>query len=242
MFPSIRNRLSAKLFLAFLAVVLVGAIVLAVAVQAVAPGAFNRHMAGMGQGQGYGMGPGMMGQGQGQGQGMMGGFFSDFRATMNEALGWAALAAILVAAGLSLALSRRIVAPLQAMTSASRRIAAGHYDERVDAQGADEIGQLAGSFNQMAAQLEQVESMRRQLIGDVSHELRTPLAAIKGSMEGLIDGLLPATPETFQGLHAEAGRLSRLVDDLQELSRVEARAYQLDKRAVDFSALVATTL
>jgi histidine kinase len=241
MFESIRRRLSAKLFLAFLAVILVGAIVLAITVQVAAPGAFQRHMYGMGQGQGYGMGPGM-GQGQGQGQGMMGGFYSDFRASLNESLGWAALAAVIVAVGLSLALSRRIVAPLQAMTSASRRIAQGHYDERVHAQGADEIGQLAHSFNQMAAQLEQVESMRRQLIGDVSHELRTPLTAIKGSMEGLIDGVLPATPETFQQLHAEAGRLSRLVDDLQELSRVEARAYPLDKREVDVSALIATTL
>jgi histidine kinase len=85
-----------------------------------------------------------------------------------------------------------------------------------------------------------VEAMRRRLIGDVSHELRTPLTAIKGSMEGLIDGVLPATEETYQQIHAEADRLNRLVDDLQELSRVEARAYQLDLRRLSVSDLVQT--
>jgi signal transduction histidine kinase len=161
---------------------------------------------------------------------------------VNEAFGVAALAAVIVAAGISLALSRRIVAPLREMTSASRRIAEGKYDERVAVKSADELGQLGESFNQMAAQLEQVEAMRRQLIGDVSHELRTPLTAIKGSMEGLMDGVLPADAETYQQIHAEADRLSRLVDDLQELSRVEARAYQLDFRETDLSALVETTI
>ncbi|MDP2776098.1 MAG: ATP-binding protein, partial [Anaerolineales bacterium] len=100
--------------------------------------------------------------------------------------------------------------------------------------------QLALYFNQMAEKLNQIESMRRRLIGDVSHELRTPLTAIKGSMEGLIDGLLPATHETYQQIHTEADRLNRLVDDLQELSRVEAHAYQLDIRPVGISSLVQT--
>jgi len=78
------------------------------------------------------------------------------------------------------------------------------------------------------------------LIGDVSHELRTPLSAIKGSMEGLMDGVLPATDETYLQIHLEADRLSRLVDDLQELSRVEARAYQLDVRSVNFANIAQT--
>ena len=228
----IRAHLVAKLFLAFMAVILVGVIVLASVAQASAPSAFARHM-----GQG---GAGMMGMGQGQG--MMGQFFSDFRSGLNEALAWSVLAAFVAAALVSLALSRRIVSPVQAMTSASRRIAEGHYEERVQVASADELGQLGASFNQMAAQLERTESMRRQLIGDVSHELRTPLTAIKGSMEGLIDGVLPADAETFQQIHAEAERLSRLVDDLQELSRVEARAYELELTDVDLASLAAATI
>jgi histidine kinase len=92
----------------------------------------------------------------------------------------------------------------------------------------------------MAERLGQVESMRQRLIGDVSHELRTPLTAIKGSMEGLMDGVLPATHETFLQIHAEANRLNRLVDDLQELSRVEAHAYELDIQPVDISLVIGT--
>ena len=122
----------------------------------------------------------------------------------------------------------------------SQRIADGHYSERVIAGGEDELGQLAAHFNQMAEKLEQVESMRRQLIGDVSHELRTPLTAIKGSMEGLMDGVLPATDETYQQIHQEADRLNRLVDDLQELSRVEAGSYELDLQPTQIAPLFET--
>jgi histidine kinase len=94
----------------------------------------------------------------------------------------------------------------------------------------------------MAEKLEQVETMRRQLIGDVSHELRTPLTAIKGNMEGLLDGVIPASPEVYQQIHQEADRLAHLVDDLQELSRVEAGVYSLDIHPVEISSLVQTML
>jgi signal transduction histidine kinase len=96
----------------------------------------------------------------------------------------------------------------------------------------DELDLLALTFNQMADKLEKTETMRRQLIGDVTHELRTPLAAIKGYMEGLMDGVLPATPDTYQQVHSEADRLERLVNGLQELSRVEAGAYQLKLESI----------
>jgi histidine kinase len=106
----------------------------------------------------------------------------------------------------------------------------------------DELDQLALSFNQMAQALEQTENMRRQLVGDISHELRTPLTAIKGSMEGLIDGVLPPTPGSYQEIYREADRLQRLVDDLQELSQVEAGALPFIPQALDLSPLVQATL
>jgi signal transduction histidine kinase len=92
----------------------------------------------------------------------------------------------------------------------------------------------------MAEKLEQVEAMRRRLIGDVAHELRTPLTAIKGSMEGLVDGVLPASRQTFEQVGTEADRLSRLVDDLQELSRVESGTIALDLEPVSLPDLVET--
>lgn len=243
-----RTHLGVKLFLSYFVVVLVGVIVLAMTVPAVIPQAFSRHlgnvgmtegmgMMGAGQGQGQGQG---FGFGDGQGAGMMAELFTGFRDGVFEALAWAAAAAVLVAVLISLVFSRRILHPLRGMMQASQRIADGHYDERVVAEGVDELGQLAARFNQMAEKLEQVESMRRQLIGDVSHELRTPLTAIKGSMEGLMDGILPATDETYLQIHQEADRLNRLVDDLQELSRVEAGAYELDLQPTRIVPLIET--
>ena len=231
-----RRHLGAKLLLSYLAIIVVGVVVLIIASQFVLPTTFNRHMAGMG------MMNGMMGE-QGQGRGgsdAMSQLYIDFRASFNEALMYAALAATAAAVALSLYLSRSVIAPVHAMSLASQRIADGRYDERVQVRGEDELAQLAMRFNQMAGKLDQVESMRRRLIGDVSHELRTPLTAIKGSMEGLMDGVLPASQETFQQIHTEADRLNRLVDDLQELSRVEARAYELEIRPLDVFSLVRT--
>ena len=234
----IRERLGAKLFLANLIVILIGVIILAITIQITIPAAFNRHMGTMSQSM---MNNGM-GMGQGQGQGFGRTLFENFRASMFESLGYAVTASVLAALLVSLFLSRRIVAPVLTLSDASQHIAMGHYDSRVQVTGSDEIAQLATRFNQMAAQLEQVESMRRQLIGDVTHELRTPLTSIKGSMEGLVDGVLPSTPETFNQIHREADRLSRLVDDLQELSRVESKAYSLDIRSVATPNLVQTTV
>jgi two-component system sensor histidine kinase BaeS len=247
MIDYIRTHLGVKLFLSYFAVILVGVLILVVTVPAVLPDAFNRHLGNMGLAGGIGtMGGAGPGQGQGfgfgggQGAGMMAELFNGFRAGVFEAVAWASAAAALVAVLISLLLSRSILHPLRDMMQASQRIAEGHYDERVKAGGADELGQLADRFNQMAEKLYQVESMRRQLIGDVSHELRTPLTAIKGSMEGLMDGVLPATDETYQQIHQEADRLNRLVDDLQELSRVEAGAFELDLRPMKLAPLLET--
>jgi histidine kinase len=224
----LHKHFSAKLFLSYLSIIAIGVLVLIAVSQLVLPSAFNRHMVGM-------MDGGMMRQ---NGNGPMSQLYLDFRASFNEALMYAAGLSIVVAVILSLVLSRGLISSVQAMSLATQRIADGHYDERVRVKGEDELAQLAARFNQMAEKLDQVESMRRRLIGDVSHELRTPLTAIKGSMEGLIDGILPANEETFQQIYAEADRLNRLVDDLQELSRVEARAYELNIRPLDISTLV----
>ncbi len=229
----IRRHLGWKLFLSYLIVIVVGVVVLATAAEFAAPSAFDRHLAAMQQ---------MMG-----GSMMMGtDLFVSFRGALREALILAAGAAFLAAVVASLFITRQVVTPIQAMMRASRRIAEGHYDERVQVPGdlatdeLDELARLALSFNQMAAKLEHVEAMRRQLIGDVAHELRTPLTTIQGTAEGLLDGVLPPEPETFHRIYREADRLQRLVSDLQELSRVEAGAYTLARRPVAVRALVDT--
>lgn len=202
------RRLGPKLFASYLLIVAVGSVVLWVTAEAVAPSAFSRHLSAMVR---------VMGAPQ-----MMGDLFAAFLRAMNTALAVAAGAAFLAAVAVSIFVTRRIVAPVRAMMTASARIADGRYGERVPVTSDDELGELAGQFNRMAAALEQVERMRRDLLADVAHELRTPLAGIDGYMEALIDGVLPAEPETFHRIRREASRLQRLVADLRELSWVEA--------------------
>ena len=232
MLSLIRRRLSWKLFLSYLVIVVVGMVVLASAVEFAVPTAFERHMAAM---------TAMMG---GASLELEESFFINFRNAVTEALTLAAVAAFLAAVALSLLISRRVVLPVQEMMTASQRIADGHYDERVGVPGntdrdeLDELARLALSFNQMAARLEQTEARRLELIGNVAHELRTPLSSIKGYMEGLIDGVLPAGAATFQQVYREADRLQRLVYDLQELSQVEAGAFDLNLQPTSVMDLV----
>ena len=241
MLKRIRQHLGWKIFISYLVIILVGIIVLATSTEFAIPSAFDRHMSAMMP----------MMDDSNMGMGMMetsvdleDDLFSNFRNAVNEALTRAALAAFVAAVAVSLFISQQVVTPVREMMVASQYVANGHYEERVRVPGdpsqADELAQLALSFNRMAEKLDQTENMRRQLIGDVSHELRTPLTTIKGSMEGLIDGVLEPTAEIFQQIQREAERLQRLVTDLQELSRVEARAVPLEVQPVDYGKLVET--
>jgi signal transduction histidine kinase len=149
--------------------------------------------------------------------------------------------AALVAIAASLFVSRQIARPIQRMVGATRRIASGQYAERVpvelDGRG-DELASLATSFNEMAESLQQTEERRLALVGDVAHEMRTPIATLQGNLEGVLDGVVEASPETWAKLHDEAGRLRRLVDDLQELSRAEARQIPLSIQSIAPDAIV----
>ena len=238
MLSYIRRHLGIKLFISYLTVILVGVIVLATTAEFVVPSAFDRHLAAMSA-----MMSPMMGDST---TNLELDLFNNFRAAVTEAMILAALASSVVAVLVSLLVSRQVVAPVREIMLASQRISEGHYNERVQVPGdvskdeLDELSQLALRFNRMAASLEQTEVMRRQLIADVTHELRTPLTAVKGSMEGLIDGVLPADEGTFQQIISEAERLQRLVNDLQELSRVEAGAYELNIHSIRVSDLLTT--
>lgn len=231
LFTKLKTRLGWKLMASYLIVILVGVVTLVVAVEAAIPTAFNRHLLGMQQ---------MIGSVHGMEE-MSSDLFTNFRAAVTESLLVSTTTALVSALIVSLFVSRRVVTPIRQMMEASQRIAAGRYQERVEVVGSDELGQLAHSFNQMAATLEQTETMRRDLIANVAHELRTPLASIKGYMEGMMDGVLPAEPDTYQQIYHEADRLQRLVNDLQELSRVEAGAFELKRRPLAVAELVQQT-
>src|SRR5262249_41665213 len=221
-----RARLWTKLVLSHAVVVVVGVATLFLAASAVGPDLFTRQMAVM-------MGPGMsgmMGTASGVATAMQPELDAAFRTSLTQALLIATLAAALVALAVSAFVARQIARPIGRMLTATRRIAAGHYAERVasaPANEGDELGQLAASFNEMAGSLEQAERRRLDLVGNVAHELRTPIATLEGYLEGLLDGVVEPSPETWARLHDEAGGVRRRVDDLQELSRAEARQLAL---------------
>ena len=225
---TMRRRLVWKLFLSYLIIISVGVLVLAATSALSAPTVLENHMAQMSMMSG--------------GAAMQADLRNNFVAGINEVMAVAAAAAFVVAVLLSVFTAQRIVGPLRAVTTASRRIAGGDYRQRVPVPGDDELGELARSFNQMAGTIEQTEARRVALIGDVAHELRTPLAGIRSTMEGLVDGVLPAEAGTFVGVQREVTRLQRLVQDLEELSRAEAGQIRLDLQPTDLAALLRTVV
>ena len=136
---------------------------------------------------------------------------------------WLSLPVTLAAAlGITQWLARGMTSPLREMTAVARRMAAGDHSQRVTATSTDEVGGLARAFNTMAADLGAADEQRRQLIATVSHELRTPLAAQRALLENLVDGVAAPDPASLGTALAQAERMSDLVTDLLDLSRIEA--------------------
>ncbi|HSW41726.1 MAG TPA: HAMP domain-containing sensor histidine kinase [Patescibacteria group bacterium] len=217
------RSLRARLLLAFLVVVGAALGTVAVAVLLVGPGYFAEAMGHL--------------PGDPMGEAMAVATQTAFEDAMQRALVAATLVAIGSATVVSLAVAARIAGPVGALAAAARRVAGGHYAERVPVADPDELGELATSFNEMAGSLEATERRRLQLVGDVAHELRTPLTTLDGYLEGLEDRVVAPSDETWRLLRAETGRLTRLVNDLSELWRAEARQLPLRIEAVDVAAL-----
>ncbi len=141
-------------------------------------------------------------------------------------------AAAIVSLVLVQLLARGLTSPLREMASAATDLARGNYDHRIETSAVDEVGQLARAFTTMAGELAVVEANRRDLIANVSHELRTPIAGVRAQLENLADGVVAPSRDLFAELLLRVERLSRLVDDLLELSRLEAGVVALHRRDV----------
>lgn len=159
---------------------------------------------------------------------------------------WFALSAmvsLVLAAVVADRLGGRITAPLEAAEGATRRIAAGDLDARVDAGTAadEEVASLARSINTMAASLSRARRLERQFLLAVSHDLRTPLTSIRGYAEAIADGTAPDHERAADVIASESRRLERLVGDLLELAKLDARRFSLDLRPVDLAEVVLDT-
>lgn len=131
---------------------------------------------------------------------------------------------------LSYYLSSRISKPLSQLSMATRSIADGEYGKQVDVRGGKEVEELGTAFNALSSGLEKNEMLRKNMVADISHELRNPLAAQRGYLEAIEDGVIELSPETMDILVKHNSVLSRLVEDLRQLSIVDAGQMELDIR------------
>ncbi|MDF3045668.1 MAG: integral rane sensor signal transduction histidine kinase [Ornithinibacter sp.] len=153
--------------------------------------------------------------------------------------GWISLP-VTVAAALAVTqwLARGMTSPLREMTTAAGAMARGDHGQRVAASSTDEVGELARAFNAMAADLASADQQRRLLVATVSHELRTPLSAQRALLENLVDGVVRPDDEVLRAALRQSERLSALVGDLLDLSRIDAGAAPLELTDVVVSELL----
>jgi two-component system, OmpR family, sensor histidine kinase BaeS len=218
------GRLHWRLLAGNLVVAAAGAITVAIAVSLAAPVAFEHAMGSQGA---------MAGMGTMMSSAVTAAFGDAVGSALVLGVGAATLIAIVVAAIISIRLAR----PISCLAEASREVAGGDYAQRVPV-GSGELGDLAASFNEMAASLDATERRRHELIGDVAHELRTPIASLRGYIEGLDEGVFTPGPDAWRVLGDQASRLSRLVDDLSDLWRAEADDIALVAEDLDGPRLV----
>jgi signal transduction histidine kinase len=217
------RSLRARLLVAFLIVVAASLGTVGVAVLLVGPGYFAEAMGHV--------------PGDPMGEAMSEATRAAFTDAVRQALVAATVIAVVTATVVSLAVAARIARPISALAAAARRLAGGSYAERLPTDEPGELRELATSFNHMAGSLEATERRRLQLVGDVAHELRTPLTTLDGYLEGLEDGVIDPSPQTWRLLRAETGRLTRLVTDMSELWRAEARQLPLRTQPVDVATV-----
>jgi signal transduction histidine kinase len=155
---------------------------------------------------------------------------------------WGGLIAVAIGLIMTFFLSRRILAPVKSLTAVAKKLGKGDFSQRVQIKDRSELGELAETFNSMASDLERAERLQRNMVADVAHELRTPLSNIRGYLEAVRDGVIAPDENTIRSLDEEATLLSRLVNDLQELSLAEAGQLKLVRAGEDIGQLIKQTV
>ncbi|WP_165990147.1 ATP-binding protein [Streptomyces sp. YIM 98790] len=135
-----------------------------------------------------------------------------------------------------------LVSPLSQMTAAAGAMARGDYGRQVRVSRRDELGDLGRAFNRMAADLQAVDRHRKELVANVSHELRTPIAGLRAVLENVVDGVSEPDPRVMASALRQTERLSRLVEQLLDLSRLESRVIPLEPRAFKVEPYLADLL
>lgn len=218
------RRLHVRLFASYAAVAFAGAAVLLLTIRLLVPALFDQRMrAGNRLGRGA-ANPAM---------------HDALTAALNRSLLLALVVSLAVAAIIAAVVARRILRPIDDVRAAARRLAAGHYDERVAAPVEPELAALAADVNELGRSLADTERKRAQLVSDIAHELRTPLTTVRGYAEGMSDGVIAPAPDVLAAVLAEVDRLEGLARDLSTLSRIDEGVLTVRHDLVDVGALVA---
>ncbi len=167
--------------------------------------------------------------------------YTMFDESVRDLLIVAVVVAIIASVALAIVLSRMIARPLADIGAAARRVAGGDLSIRVPRAAPDELASLADSFNQMAAELEESERQRRDIIANTAHELRTPLTNLEGYLEAIRDGVIEPDQGTYESLLEETERLARLARALDDLALGDAAHKTAHPVEVDLAALLSAT-
>ncbi|MCP4271196.1 MAG: HAMP domain-containing protein [Gammaproteobacteria bacterium] len=159
-----------------------------------------------------------------------------------DTFAWIALGSLLLAGILAFPLANHFVKPIKMLKQSTQSLTSGEYKTRNPHKANDELGELSRDFNILAKTLEDNEVARKRWIADISHELRTPLAILRGEIEAIIDKVREPDPKSMESLHQEVLQLTRLVDDLYELSVSDLGALKYRMTDVDITKEIATTL
>lgn len=160
---------------------------------------------------------------------------------INRSLLQAGLIAGILGVLIGVVIAWRLSAPLGRLATAARHISQGELDQRVPIKGTDELTDLAQAFNEMAAYLQEAETLRRNLVADVAHELRTPLSVIQGNLRAILDDIYPLDKEEIASIYDETLILNRLISDLRELAQAEAGQLSLNIQPTALSPIIEAT-
>lgn len=220
-----------QVFLSILAVTLASVLATGLAARYALSRQFADYVSGM-------HGTGIAGTGRGMGRAMLGTAEQSFLASVDKAILVSAAVAIVVAAFAAIMLARYLSKPLSSLTDSARQFAAGDHGVSVSIDGPSEVVDLAVAFNDMAGSLAEAETLRRRLVADVAHELRNPIASLRAQTEAVAEGVLELDERRARSLVDDVAHLSRLVDDLQELSLAEAGRLRYDMIELGLAGLV----
>ncbi|MBT4518359.1 MAG: HAMP domain-containing protein [Halieaceae bacterium] len=170
------------------------------------------------------------------------GFLLQFLREQREALALISVFVFFLSALLSYLFSRHLVGPIKVLATATEHLTHGDYTVSLSIPRRDELGQLARDFNELAFTLARNDEARKRWFADISHELRTPLAVLKGEIEAMMDGIRPIEPGNIKSLAEEVQHLTRLIEDLYELSNSDIGGLHYRKSELDLTELLAATV